>query len=309
MSALAWLGRLGSVGLALAMVLGMASEPVGDLLRPYLGVVVVALLVLAFMRTEPSMLGSHFKKPKLIILVLIWNSVLMPMLTIVLVQALSIETTSSGLYLALVLQAVASPLMSAPAYAALLGLNATLVLASLIASTLITPITASLFVAALELEIALSPVEFGIRLCGMLGLSAGVGFGLRRLMGAARVERRQQEINGINLIILYLFCAAAMGSVPAAFMEDPGHVLMLTGISFVVFIALGGLTILAFRWAGADTAMALAILGSLRNLALMLSAVGTVGLPETTWLYFAVSQAPIYLGPLLVERVIMRKSA
>lgn len=52
-------------------------------------------------------------------------------------------------FLVLLLQAVASPMMAAPALAALMGLDATLVLATLITSTALIPLTPPLFVGML----------------------------------------------------------------------------------------------------------------------------------------------------------------
>src|SRR6266498_2588400 len=49
------------------------------------------------------------------------------------------------LFLALVLQAIASPLMAAPAFAALMELDATLVLCTMVASTALLPLTAPVF--------------------------------------------------------------------------------------------------------------------------------------------------------------------
>jgi BASS family bile acid:Na+ symporter len=41
------------------------------------------------------------------------------------------------------------------------------------------------------------------------------------------------------------------------------------------------------------------------NMGLMLAATGGV-LPDVTWLYFALSQFPIYLSPLLLKSLVRR---
>ena len=50
---------------------------------------------------------------------------------------------------------------------------------------------------------------------------------------------------------------------------------------------------LFFAWAGRERALALGFMTSQRNMALMVAATGGA-LPDMTWLYFAVSQFPIY---------------
>jgi BASS family bile acid:Na+ symporter len=51
--------------------------------------------------------------------------------------------------------------------------------------------------------------------------------------------------------------------------------------------------------AGAKPAFALAMMSGQRNMGLMFAATGGA-VPELTWLYFAVSQFPIYLSPLML---------
>jgi BASS family bile acid:Na+ symporter len=51
--------------------------------------------------------------------------------------------------------------------------------------------------------------------------------------------------------------------------------------------------------------MALGLMVSQRNMGLMLAATDGI-LPGTTWLYFAFSQFPIYLTPLLLKPIVQR---
>ena len=67
-----------------------------------------------------------------------------------------------------------------------------------------------------------------------------------------------------------------------------------------LFFTLLGATFLIFRKAGPERALALGLMVSQRNMGLMLAATEGV-LPGTTWLYFAMSQFPIYLSPQLLK--------
>ena len=58
-------------------------------------------------------------------------------------------------------------------------------------------------------------------------------------------------------------------------------------------------------FAGRERALALGFMASQRNLGLMLAATGGV-LPDLTWLYFALSQFPIYLSPQLLQPIARR---
>jgi BASS family bile acid:Na+ symporter len=99
-----------------------------------------------------------------------------------------------------------------------------------------------------------------------------------------------------------------MGSVAGSFLADPVGTVELALLAFAVFFALLGVTVLIFRRMGHDRALALGLMVSQRNMGLMLAATDGV-LPGTTWLYFALSQFPIYLSPQLLKPIVSRLSA
>ena len=92
------------------------------------------------------------------------------------------------------------------------------------------------------------------------------------------------------------------------FLADPVSTIELTMLAFAVFFTLLGVTALIFRKAGAGRAMALGLMVSQRNMGLMLAATDGM-LPGTTWLYFALSQFPIYLSPQLLKPIVRKLSA
>jgi hypothetical protein len=207
------------------------------------------------------------------------------------------------------LQAVASPMMAAPALAALMGLDSTLVLVTLVTSTALIPITAPLFAYAFfGNSLTLSPLGLGLKLVAILAGSLLVAAGIRWTVGASAIKRHAAAIDGLNILILFVFVAAVMGSVVGSFLADPVSMIELTVLAFAVFFALLGVTTLIFRKAGQERALALGLMVSQRNMGLMLAATDGV-LPGTTWLYFALSQFPIYLSPQLLKPIVRRLSA
>jgi hypothetical protein len=207
------------------------------------------------------------------------------------------------------LQAVASPMMAAPALAALMGLDSTLVLVTLVTSTALIPITAPLFAYAFfGPALTLSPLGLGLKLVAILAGSLLVAAGIRWTVGASAIKRHAAAIDGLNILILFVFVAAVMGSVVGSFLADPVSMIELTVLAFAVFFALLGITTLIFRKIGLERAFALGLMVSQRNMGLMLAATDGV-LPGTTWLYFALSQFPIYLSPQLLKPIVRRMSA
>jgi hypothetical protein len=197
-------------------------------------------------------------------------------------------------------------MMAAPAFAALMGLDATLVLVTLVTSTVVTPVSAAVFFHLfVGPDAALSPVDLGLRLFFMLAGSAVVAALLRRFLGYEAIQSRKNEIDGFNIIVLFVFVAAVMSGVAESFIAAPGRVLLLTLLAFAVFFAILGATMLLFLRIGRPRAFALGFMAAQRNMGVMLAATGGA-VPELTWLYFALSQFPIYLSPQLLRPVIRR---
>ena len=207
------------------------------------------------------------------------------------------------------LQAVASPMMAAPALAAVMGLDATLVLVTLVTSTALVPLTAPLFAYAFfGAALTLSPRGLGLKLLAILAGSLCVAGAIRWSAGASAIVRQRAAIDGFNILVLFVFVAAVMGNVVGGFWADPVRTIELTMLAFAIFFALVGVTTLMFRRIGRERALALGLMVSQRNMGLMVAATDGV-LPGTTWLYFALSQFPIYLSPQLLKPVVRKLGA
>jgi hypothetical protein len=193
--------------------------------------------------------------------------------------------------------------VASPALAALMGLDATLVLAALLTSTALIPFTAPFFAMVfIGPELSLSPLMLGTKLGAILGGAALVGFASRRIFGMTAVTRNKETIDGVNMIAFFVFLAAIMENVGLRFVTTPVFTLALLALAFLVFGALFFVTALLFGPAGRNKAPALGFMVSQRNMGLMLAATGGL-LPDLTWLYFALAQFPIYLSPYLFTRL------
>jgi len=216
------------------------------------------------------------------------------------------DTSSPDLFLALMLQGIASPMMASPAIAALMGLDATLILVTLVTSTALVPFTASLFAALFLAGMQdISPLALGLKLLAILGGSLLVAVAIRKIFGAAAIQRHRRPIDGVNILILFVFVAAVMGGVIPDFLANPLLSIAVAALSFAIFFALLIVTTLLFRRIGYERALALGLMVSQRNMGLMLAA--TAGaLPPTTWLYFAMTQFPIHLAPYMLTPIARR---
>ena len=302
---LTWVGRQGARAIAALVIIGIALPWLGALLRPFVAEAIFVLLCISFLRVDAEALRGYIRRPGIVIGATAWTSIAVPMMVGVGCISIGLDKSSPDLHLALMLQAIASPMMAAPALAALMGLDATLVLATLVASTALIPFTAAVFAEIfIGPALVLSSLTLGLKLFGMLTGSALVGLLVRRAVGTVAIERHKERINGFNILVLFVFVSAVMESVGPRFLADPLFAAGMTVLVFVMFFLVLGLTYLVFGYAGRERAIALAFMASQRNTGLMIAAVSVV--PEITWLYIGLAQFPIYFSPQLLGPLVRR---
>lgn len=306
---LTWLGSQGTRAVAAVVFIAAAVPPLGALLRPHVTEAILVLLCISFLRVDLVALYGHLRRPALVAAATAWTTIGVPLIVGLIAHATGLTDRAPGLALALMLQSMASPMMASPALAALMGLDATLVLVTLVTATAIVPFTASLF-ASLFVGgmLSISPLTLGLKLFGILAASLLAATVIRRLFGTQAIQRHKQPIDGLNIIILLTFASAVMGDVASDFMARPIFTLGFALLSFAIYFTLLAVTTLLFRRIGYERALALGLMVSQRNLGLMLA--GTAGaLPATTWLYFAMTQFPIHLSPYLLTPIARRLTA
>src|SRR5450631_1069689 len=190
--ALAWLGNQGTRAIAALVFIGIAVPPLGELLRPFVTEAIFLLLCISFMRVDLAALRDHLRRPGIILAATAWTTLGVPLIAGLGSLATGLDARSPDLHLALMLQAVASPMMAAPALAAVMGLDATLVLVTLVTSTALVPFSAPLFAYAFfGSALTLSPLGLGLKLVAILAGSMLVALGIRWTAGAAAIARHK----------------------------------------------------------------------------------------------------------------------
>jgi BASS family bile acid:Na+ symporter len=308
-TALSWLGRQGTRAVAASIFIGIMTPPLAALFKPIFPFALFALLCLAFLRVDPAELRAHFSRPLVVTAASVWMMLVIPLMTGFALVALGVSERLPGLYVAMVLQVAAPPLISAPTLAALIGLDAALSLAALLVCTAATPLTAPVFAKLfVGPGMAISPLGLGAKLLGLLAGSAIVATLVHRVRGREWVARQSERIDGLSVIALFVFAVALMDGMLAAIVNEPLKVLGLAALSFVLSAGLAALTALVFARLGGSQALALGLAAGNRNMGLMLAAAGAA-VPELTWLYFAVAQLPIYLMPAMLKPLARRLAA
>jgi hypothetical protein len=305
-AALAWLSRQGTRALALSLLVGIALPPLAAVLKHVFVEAIVVLLALAFLRVDPARLRSQFRRPGLLAAASLWTMIVVPLAICGAAILLGIPQASPALYLAFVLHAAAPPLVGSPALATLLGLDATLSLATLIVGMAVTPITATVLITLFAgTSIDISALALAVRLVALLGGAWLFAVLIRHWKGQSFIDRHREPIDGLSVIALVVFAIGLMDGMGRHILERPALVAMLTVTVFALSTVLILATCLVMRRAGRSAALALGLAVGCRNMGLIFAAVGGAA-PELTWLYFAVAQFPIYTLPQLLRPVVHR---
>jgi BASS family bile acid:Na+ symporter len=208
--------------------------------------------------------------------------------------------------LGLAVLGAAPPIMSAPAIAMLLGLEPTLIMAAVLLTTTLAPVVSPFmaeFIAGaavpLDLEILIRRL---IYLIGGAIIAAGL---LRLVMGEARIRTHKAHFDGVGVVMYFLFAVAAMDGVLAAAMNDPGRVARFLAVAFALSFSGFGAAWLLLRPLGRADRLVLGYGTGQRNMGLLIAALGAAT-PDTTFLFFALAQFPIYLMPQIVRPLVRR---
>jgi hypothetical protein len=304
--ALSWLGRQGTRAVAASIFIGIMVPPLAAFLKPLFAYALFVLLCLAFLRVDPARVRVHFVRPLVVGAAAAWMMLGTPLLIGLALVAFGVSERLPGLYVAMILQAAAPPVISAPTLAALMGLDAALSLATLVICTAVTPLTAPMFATLfVGPAMAISPVALGAKLLGLLAGAAIVAALVRHLSGKEWIARQSERIDGLSVVALFFFAVALMDGVLASIISEPLKVLGLTLLSFALSLGLAALTAIVFARLGGSQALALGLAAGNRNMGLMLAAAGA-SVPDLTWLYFAIAQFPIYLMPAMLKPLARR---
>jgi len=306
--ALGWIGQRGAAAVAISVVLGMLLPGLSAFARPFLSEAVFVLLVLAFLRVDSQAVANRFKKPVLLVAASLWMLLAVPLLGLLAFRLTGLDALGPEVMLALFIATAAPAVMSAPAFIYLMGLDGALSLTVLVVTIVLTPLTAPLIgVLMLDGALPLDGVRLGLQLFGLLAGSYILALGLRTLAGKDRITGYRSQIDGVNVLMLFVFAVAAMDGVAASFAARPLFTTGLAALTFALALTQIAMSLAVFAAAGRADAFVIGHAAGARNMGLMVAALGGT-LPDFTWLWFALGQLPIYMLPLLLKPVARRYS-
>lgn len=302
MSPLRLISRHGTKIIAGAALVGLAVPELAAVLRPYLGVCLVTMLCVSMLRVDTAAFVARMRRPRLALAAGAAITVACPLVVLGAAAAIG-PPVGSAVGLAVIFLFVAPPpIVSAPAFAMLMGLDGALVLAVMLCATLAMPFTvpaiAALFVGE---TLPVGGSALAVRLALIIGGAFFAAAVIRRAAGPERIVAARPLLDTVSVTISVGFAIAAMDSVAARFTTDPA------GTSLAALAAIAAQTgqiavfYLAFRpFVGVD-AVPIAYAAGNRNAGLVVAALGATAVNDTVWLFFALSQLPVFMFPLVLS--------
>ena len=301
-----FLGRHAARAVVVALFAGIALQPLAHVLKPWLPAMIFLFLVLGFTRLDMDAARRIVRAPGRVALNAAWIITALPLCLWCALSLIGRETLDPGFVLGLSLQSAAAPILSMPAIALMLGLDATFSLMALCAVMLVLPLSAPLIAGLVAgAAVPIDRLTLGGNLFVLLAGSALAAALIRRLWGVANIEANTRRLDGVNVLYLFAFAIAVMEGFPAHLIAEPGKVAAMTAAAFLIAVGALGVTYAALRRFGPGEALVTGFASGHRNAGLMIAALGGA-LPETTWLYFALVQFPIYFMPALIAPLARR---
>lgn len=298
-TALGFVGRHAASAYALSIFLGLSLPQLAAVLRPMIPISIFVFILLSFARANLPGIRAIFQRPARMGYGLVLSTLVPPLVgwgVLWLVPELD-----PGIRLGIALMAAAPPLMASPVYAAVLGFENSFALALLVLGMVLAPIASPFFASVLAgAEVPISPLVLAQRLIIFIGGGMLAGIILRRITGIERLTVWKNELDGVGVLLFFLFAIAAMDGVIDATLRDPLLVFAIlaasTGFSVIAF----GINYLLCRHFGFNDRFSVSICVGLRNMGLLIAPIISL-VPQTTFLYFALAQVPIYVAPVILR--------
>ena len=299
---LAAAGRHGPALLCGGVLAGLAAPPLAELPRPLMGVAVFVFTLGAFLKVDAAAFRAEAADRRAVALVLLWATFGVPLATHGLVQLLE---PGPDLSRGLLLCALAPPVGSAAAIAAMLGLSAPLALLATVAATVAAPLYLPPLAASLAgAELAIDPLALSARLAVIVGGAAAAAWLLRRRAGRW-VAANPHAMTGVSVLGLVLVAIGAMRGMQGHVFAAPAEAAALLGVAFLAnagFQAVG-----ALLFAGRldrTRALTVGLVSGNRNVTLVWAAAApTLAGHPGVELFLAMSVFPIFALPLATRRL------
>jgi predicted Na+-dependent transporter len=298
---LGFAGRNGPLLLLFGVSVGLVAPALAEAARPLMGLAVFIFTLGAFLKVDAAAFRAEAADRRLILAILAWASFGVPLLAFILLHILP---AGPDLAMGILLCALAPPVGSAAAIAAMLGLSAPLALLATVVATLAAPFyLPPLAVLLADAELTIDPLSLSLRLGLIVGGAALVSWLLRRFAGRW-VTANPNAMTGIAVFGLILVAIGAMRGMRQQILAAPQEAAMMLGLAFATNLGFQVIGSALFAATDRIRALTIGLVSGNRNITLVWAA-ATPFLADhpKVELFLAMSAFPIFMLPALMRRL------
>ena len=297
MSAAAAIRRHGTPLIAATALLGIALPPLAEAARPLLLPLSCATILVALLRVEPAALVGVLRRPALALAILAWVTLCVPTLVwLVLGQMLPPEHPWLR---ASVLIASAPSVMSAAAFALLLGADAALLTVVAIPSNALAPLVIPGAAALMDVTATLDSPAMAERLAIVVGTAFVAAFIVAHLAGRERLRRHAPPLDTLLVLLVAAAGIPSMAGVGRTLFSEPTVFLSALAFAFLLNLSLQLIGLATFWRAPVRPALSAALVSGSRNNVLVLAAITGAAEPRVE-LLVAAAQLVLFVMPAAV---------
>jgi BASS family bile acid:Na+ symporter len=283
--------------IALGAIVGIAAPGLAEATRPWLVVLSIGTMLLALLRVDPASFGAVLRRPRLAMLILAWVTLGVPLLVWL---ALSPFLPGDSPFLTAAILIAATPsVMSAAAFAILLGADAALLTVVAIPSNAIAPFWLPLAATAMGVGAEVDPLAMAQRLALLVGSSFAGAVLVAWLVGRPRLHRAAPAIDAWVVLLIAASAIPCMAGVGPVLAMRPAAFLGMFAFALGLNLALQFVGYLVFRAAPVASALSAGLVSGTRNMVLLLAALGAPG-DSDLGLIVAAAQLTLFVMPSLV---------
>jgi BASS family bile acid:Na+ symporter len=294
-------GRYGTQGFAVSIFLGLALPGAAAFARPLLGLCIFAFTMLTFLRADFRIIRRVLREPVRLAVACLWLTCAPGLLIGAGLALVGRETLDPGMVLGLAIIAAAPPILSGPSVAALIGIEPSLLFSATVVTTLLSPLVSPVLADLVAgAAVPVDRLALTMRLALFIGAATAVALAARRIIGEEKLIARHRAIDGAGVICYFVFAIAAMDGVTDAIASRPKVVATFIAAAFAVSLACLALSWASLRWMRPGDRLMFGYGSGHRNMGVLIATLGA-SVPETTFLFFALAQFPIYLMPQAIK--------
>ena len=293
--------RNGRIGLALGLVAGLLLPGAANAMKPFLPVLVIALLFLVALRIGPVRARQGLSNLQSTLAFVLILQLVFPLIVVGL--ALAFGVGASPYVLAIVLVLAAPSVSGSPNFATILGADPEPAFRLLIVGTAMLPITMLLILWLLpQFNNPTTILIPALRTLVAILCAMGIGFLARTTLLPNPNDNQISALDGAMTVALAVIVVALMSALRPAMAESVGTVLGWLTLAFGVNFGMQVLCFVFFQRAvrPADR-VPFAIVAGNRNFAIFLVALSPAA-AEPLLIFLGCYQVPMYLTPLLMDR-------